>query len=247
MKFNLNFNLKKNIMERNQMNEKNWREKAFIFGMIGVIIYVILPLIAMVFYAGGTRVDPNAPGYTFWANWFSDLGRTKAYSGKDNTVSMIIYIIALSVLGISLIISAIAVPYFFRENSLEKWLSIIGTFFLIINGILLVGVAFLPWDIYFDEHVAFVNMSGNMVLIGGILYIIVAFHNKEFPNRYAYILIVMLAAGVITSVIWNLYGVWPPRTTEELMLFTAGQKINDYISMAGVFYLNYVLWEQIKS
>ena len=229
------------------MSEQNWREKAFIFGMIGTITYVILPLIAMVFYAGGTMINPKAPGYTFWANTFSDLGRTKGYSGKDNTVSMIIFIIALSVLGISLIITAIALPYFFRENSLEKWLSIIGTFFLIIFGILFVGFAFTPWDIYFNEHIAVGQLSAYMVYIGGILYIIVAFHNAEFPNRYAYTWIVILAVRVISLVILNIYGVWPPRTTEELMLFTVGQKITTYIDMACFFYLNYVLWEQIKS
>jgi len=229
------------------MSEKNWREKAFIFGMIGTITYVILGLIAMVFYAGGTMINPKAPGYTFWENWFSDLGRTKGYSGKDNTVSMIIIIIAVSVLGISLIITAIALPYFFRENSLEKWLSIIGTFFLIIHGILIVGNAFTPWDIYPNEHNVIGQLSGNMALIGGILYIIVVFHNAEFPNRYAYTWIVILAVGVISSVIQNRYGVWPPRTMEELMFFTARQKITAYIDMACFFYLNYVLWEQIKS
>ena len=120
---------------------------------------------------------------------------------------MIIFIIALSMLGISTIISVIATPYFFRENSLEKWLSIIDTFFLIINGILVVGIAFTPWDIYPDEHLAFVQLSGNMSLIGGILYIIVVFHNAEFPNRYAYTWIVILGVGTISSVIQNIYGV----------------------------------------
>ena len=30
------------------MNEKNWREKAFILGMIGAITWAVLPLIAMI-------------------------------------------------------------------------------------------------------------------------------------------------------------------------------------------------------
>ena len=229
------------------MNEKNWREKAFIFGMIGPILYIIFTSIAMLFYAGGTMFDPNAPGYTFWANYFSDLGRTKAWSGKDNTVSMILFMIAMTVNCIASIITAIAVPYFFRENSMEKWLSIIGSFLITINGILQVGVAFTPSDIYYDEHLALDQNSGLFSLVGGILYIIVAFHNEEFPNRFAYTFIVIIVAGVITGVIYYLFGVWPPTTTEELMLFTAGQKINTYISLAVVFYLNYVLWEQIKS
>jgi len=164
------------------MNEKNWREKAFIFGMFGSIQYVVLTFIAMFFYTGGNFVDRSAPGYSFWLNFFSNLGMTKSYSGRDNTVSMIIFIIALSVVGISTIITAIAVPYFFRENSLEKWLSIIGTFFLIISGISYVGIVFTPWDIYPNEHTFFNQLLGNMLLIGGILYIIVAFHNAEFPN-----------------------------------------------------------------
>ena len=108
------------------MNEKNWREKAFILGMIGAITWAVLPLIAMIFYAGGTWLNPSAPGYTFWENWFSDLGMTKAYSGRDNTVSMILFIIGLSVAGIASIITAIAYPFFFRENRVEKWLSTIG-------------------------------------------------------------------------------------------------------------------------
>jgi hypothetical protein len=160
---------------------------------------------------------------------------------------MIIYLIALSVLGISLIIIAIAVPFIFKENNLEKWLSLIGSFLTIINGILTVGIAFTPWDIYYDEHMVFVNISGYMALIGGILYTIVLFHNEEFPNRIAYTFIVIIVAGVIISVIWGLYGVWPPRTTEELMLFTAGQKIQTYINLACVFYIYYGLWNQIKS
>jgi magnesium-transporting ATPase (P-type) len=229
------------------MNDKNWREKGFIFGIIAAITYIILPLIAMVFYAGGTMVNPNAPGYTFWENFFSDLGMTKSYSGKDNTVSMIIFIIAWSVWGISIIITALGSPYFFRENSMEKWLSIIGSFFLIITGISIVGVAFTPWDIYYDEHLVFDELTGLFSGIGSILYIFVALHNKDFPNRFTYTWAVMIAAGVITLVINNLFGVWPPTTTEELMLFTVGQKIRTYIFSACVFYLNYVLWEQIKS
>ena len=235
------------------MSERNWREKAFIFGMIGTITYVILPLIAMVFYAGGTFIDPSAPGYTFWENWFSDLGMTKSYSGRDNTVSMIIYIIAYSIFGISLIITAIALPYFFRENSMEKWLSIIGTFFLIIWGISMVGAAFTPWDIYFDEHMTFAIIWGYMSLIGGILYIIVIFHNKDYSNKYALLVIVMLSAGFIFTVFVTNVLNWPQvslreiSTREELMFHTVRQKITSYISISVNFLIYYGAWKQLKS
>ena len=235
------------------MSERNWREWAFLLGMFGMVQLVILTSIAMFFYAGGTRLNPSAPGYSFWANWFSDLGRTKGYSGKDNTVSMIIFIIASSVRGISLIITAIALPYFFRENSMEKWLSIIGTFFLIIWGILMVGAAFTPWDIYFDEHMTFGIIMGYMTLIGGILYIIVIFHNKDYSNKYALLVIVMLSAGFIFTVFVTNVLNWPQvslreiSTREELMFHTVQQKITNYISISVNFLIYYGAWKQLKS
>ncbi|MFX1392563.1 MAG: hypothetical protein ACFFAH_03215 [Promethearchaeota archaeon] len=229
------------------MNKKNWREWALIFSIIGIIQFFLLTLIAMLFYAGGTLINPNAPGYSFWTNWFSDLGRTKAYSGKDNTVSYIIFTITLSVLGISLITFAIAFPYFFKENSLEKWLSIIGSISLVIRGILVVGIALTPWDIYFYEHVTFDRISGWFSLIGWIFIAIVLYHNKEFPDRIAYILIISIVVGTTISVTTNLFGVWPPTNTEELMLFTAGQKIRIYFTNVCGLYIYYGIWKQIKS
>ena len=235
------------------MSERNWREWAFLLGMFGMVQLVILTSIAMFFYAGGTRLNPSAPGYSFWANWFSDLGRTKGYSGKDNTVSMIIFIIASSVRGISLIITAIALPYFFRENSMEKWLSIIGTFFLIIWGISMVGAAFTPWDIYFNEHMGFGQLAGNMIFIGGILYIIVIFHNKDYSNKYALLVIVMLSAGFIFTVFVTNVLNWPQvslreiSTREELMFHTVRQKITNYISISVNFLIYYGAWKQLKS
>ncbi len=231
------------------MKDKNWREWAFIFYMVGIIQYVILTFIAMLFYTGGTLVDPSAPGYSFWANWFSDLGRTKAYSGKDNSVSRVIFIITVSIRGISLIILAIAFPYFFRENRLENILSNIGSFFLVITGILVVGIAFTPWDIYFYAHVFFVGMVGWTGNIALILYLIVVFHNLKYPNKNALPLIVVLVVGFISSIILNLFAVpfTNISTTQELMVYTVNQKINGYTSMVCTFLISYGAWKQIKS
>ncbi len=230
------------------MNDKNWREWAFIFEMIGIIQYVILTFIAMLFYAGGTSVDPSAPGYSFWANFFSDLGRTKAHSGKDNSISFVIFFIILSIRGISLIIFALAFPYFFRENSLEKNLSYLGSFFLVITGILVIGIAFTPWDIYFYAHVFFVWMSGWTGLIALILYIIVVFHNINYPNKNTFPWIIVIVVGVISSMVLNSIAVpfTSISTTEELMVYTVNQKITGYIGMVCSFLVSYGAWKQIK-
>ena len=235
------------------MNEKNWRENVFIFGMIAVILYVILTSIAMLFYAGGTHVDHDAPGYSFWANWFSDLGRTKGFSGKDNTVSMVIFIIAMSVNGISRILFAIAFKFFFTENKVERRLSKVGTVFLIIYGVTFIGTAFTPYDISYTfeaMHYIFANVIATLTaFIGYILYIVAIFHNKKYPNKYAFALIVALAVSFISSIILSLFAVpiEEVTTAEELIWHTGLQKITTYIIMSVGFYIFYGAWKQIKS
>ena len=229
------------------MNEKNWKEWALIFGMFGLVQWFILIHIAMLFYAGGTMVNPNSPGYNYWTNWLSDLGRTKGYSGKDNTISMTIHTITLNIYGFSYIIIGIVVPNILKENRLEKRLSIIGSFFIIIYGISTMGEAFAHWDTYYEAHMAFSEIMGITSLFASIFYTIVFFHNEEFPRRIAYSFIVVLLTGIIGSVILSLYGIWPPTTTEELMVFTVEQKIRTFISLPFIFYIYYSAWKKIKT
>jgi hypothetical protein len=240
-------------MERTQMSEKNWRERVFIFGMIGVVQWLILLHIAMLFYAGGTMVNSRAPGYSYWLNFFSDLGRTKAYSGKDNTISMVIFIIAGSVLGLAFILFAITFKYFFNENNMERKLSLIGTVFLIINGVAIFGTTFTPADILQGPHYNFNVIIALSGLIGWILYIIVIFHNKDYSNKYALLMIVILLAGFIYSIFvaiflnWPQVSFWEISTTEELMFHTVQQKITTFINMSVIFLINYGAWKRIKS
>jgi len=235
------------------MNEKNWREKAFIFTMVAIVLWIILTSVAMLFYAGGTMVNPNAPGYSFWLNFFSDLGRTKAYSGEDNTISMVIFIIAGSVFGLAFILFAIAFKYFFTENKMERILSMIGTVFLIINGVAIIGTAFTPPDLYQGPHYNFNVIMALSGLIGWILYIIVIFHNKDYSNKYALLVIVILLAGFIYTIFvtvflnWPQVSFWEISTTEELRFHTVQQKITSYINLSVIFLINHGAWKQLKS
>ena len=77
---------------------------------------------------------PNAPGYSFWINSLSDLSRVRAWSGKDNTTSLLLIILAQMVLGIYTILFGAAFRYFFIES--EKKFSQAGAIAVIIQGIL---------------------------------------------------------------------------------------------------------------
>ena len=201
------------------MNEKNLREWFFIFAMCGHIIIAILTLIAVSFYAGGTSTNPGAPGYSLWANFIGDLGRTKAYSGKSNTVSSLIYSISQIILSMIFIIIAFVLPYFFTDTKFDKWLSYIGSFFMIIGAILMIVLVFRPSDIYENENMAFSGISFLVALIFLSLYSIASLHTKSFPNKYGFVWIVFLAILFINVVIMILFAVGAAFLTLMLCVF----------------------------
>lgn len=73
-------------------------------GIIGAIQFIIIPIIAMFFYGGGTAWDPAAEGYTFWQNFFSDLGRTFAYNSVENAISSLLFNGSLGLFGVALVL-----------------------------------------------------------------------------------------------------------------------------------------------
>ena len=164
------------------MSEKNWKEWAYILIIFGCIQYVILTTLAMIFYAGGTAVNKNAPGYSFWANFFSDLGMVKAWSGRDNTISYIIYTVSLTIVGVVVIPFNLAFKHVFNESSKEKKLSKGGSLFGILFGIFVIPIAFAPHDIYPMEHFIFVLIAFTALLISIIIYAVVIHSSKSYPH-----------------------------------------------------------------
>ena len=69
--------------------------------MIGVTQYILLCSIAMIFYPGGTELNPTTLGYSFCMNQMSDLGRTQSLSEEPNHISMFLFMIAVIFVNIS--------------------------------------------------------------------------------------------------------------------------------------------------
>ena len=204
------------------MKLENWKEKAFFFGILGCIIYVILIFLAMVFYPGGTPTNPNTTGYTFWENWLSDLGLIESHSGKNNIVSMILFTIALTFWGVSLIPLFLALRTLFTESKLDKILSTIGSILGIIAGIGLIGIAYTPADILGLLHITFVYIAYLSLFILGVIYSIVLFKSKRLPIQYA-----------ITFLIWTILFFL------TLSMGIVGQKIGRFSTIVCFAYVGY--------
>ena len=60
--------------------------------IIALVVFVVMLVLSMSMYSGGTRSDFNASGYTFSENYISDLGRYVSVNGQDNKNVMVIFI-----------------------------------------------------------------------------------------------------------------------------------------------------------
>ena len=102
------------------MDIKMSNKNAYKIELLGFLVSIVFCTLAMIFYAGGTQMDPSAPGYSFWFNTISDSGRLIAHNGKPNLVSFIFLSIAWIVLGITWIPFFIVFPRLFEEGTREK-------------------------------------------------------------------------------------------------------------------------------
>jgi len=227
------------------INQKNCREWSYILVMLIPLFYAILIGTSMFFYAGGSFNDPTSKGYTFWTNFLSDLGRTKALSGRANTVSCILFSVNYLIFGTFIIPFLLALPCLFSENDFQKKLSKIGSFFGIISALTLIGIALTPWDVYPELHGLFGGIQGFTIPVAFTLYSIVIYRNKSYPKQYAFLFIVILIIWIISAII-SVSGV-NMNTLEGLILLVIFQKITTFSTIFCLFVQAYGAWKLERS
>ena len=227
--------------------KEDWKKLSYLFVLIGCIQFVILTIIAMLVYAGGTWVSPYTSGYSFWNNYFSDLGRTKNFLGESNLASFILFTIAACGAGISFIPFFIAYPNLFKEeSSLQKWLSYLGSCIGIFSAISFIGIGLTPYDLYFDAHVIFVRLAFSSALFMAIFYSIVILMNKNYQLPYK-IIFLWFTVMLLLYVLLLFFG--PTNVTAEgSFIQVVGQKIIVYSMIFNLIIQgSYVYKLEIKS
>lgn len=211
-----------------------WRKTAFQLVIGACLVFVLVTLIAMFAYVGGTDENPQNPGYSFFANFFSDLGRTVSYSGKPNQTSMVLFSGALILAGAGLALFFVAFTQFFTHTRWTRVLSIIGSFFGIASAACFIGVAMTPADIARPFHGQFVLWAFGLFPLAVICYIPVILHRDEYPNLYAWSFIAF--AGLL--VLYFAFLFWGPRAAspDGLVIQATGQKIIVYASILAILF-----------
>jgi hypothetical protein len=191
----------------------------------------------MFFYPGGIRDNLSIQGYSFWGNTFSDLGRTIAWNGETNLISMILFTFAFGIQVISVIPFYLKFMSIFQEIQLEKKVSKIGSYFGIISSIAFIGVLCTPADILNGPHWIFVFLGYPSVLIMGICYSVVLILSDKFTKPFAFIYTVLILIFFV-SLLVGLIGISFSRT-----IMVIGQKILTFSLLIAFLFLIYGVWK----
>jgi len=209
------------------LKTKSLRQHIFSATMVGCIQFVLLTFIAMLFYPGGTHDNPAAPGYSFFNNFFSDLGLTVSPSGETSTVSFFLFTLSLTLAGLAIILFFLASPALFK-NTPGRIPSLLGSIVGVLSGLFYIGIAFTPADLHLEWHGNFVLLAFSSFLLVVILYTLAIFLNKDYPNRYAYVYLVF--AVLLAAYLWLLF-----LGPNDIRIQATGQKVIVYAEIICMF------------
>jgi len=207
-----------------------WERDVYRLVVAVCVLFLVLTVVAMLLYPGGTPFNHTGKHYDFFDNFFSDLGQTRTPSGQSNIASLVLFVTALTAVAVVMVLFFIAFVGFFsgRRRRLSRFASLFGC----VTAICFVGVAATPWDLYLEAHNAFVKIAFPAFLVAVLLYTVAILLEHTVPQRFAWVFIayaVILAAYVVLILAGP-----DVMTSTGRIIQVAGQKVIVYASVVTV-------------
>ncbi|MHA1154688.1 MAG: hypothetical protein ACTSQK_01155 [Candidatus Heimdallarchaeota archaeon] len=216
-----------------KISQKNVRVPLFTLTVIGSFLFVILLVIGMAFYQGGTRFNFDEPRFSFTDNYFSELGSVTSFSGESNIISRVFFAVAIVFGGSGLMIFYYNIPFLFRHSnkkihSISKAASIIG----IVSSFACVTIAFVPVDVFTIAHRACVYIFALLVLPTQIILAITILLDTDYPNVFGWFFVAygtILMAYIMLNAIMQFDN---PYYQEVVLII--GQKIIIFLNAVNI-------------
>lgn len=216
------------------MERKGFLDRQRLLGWVvaGSAQFVVLTLVAMLAYPGGTVTDPTTVGYSFFRNFFSDLGRTVNPLGTPNTVSAILFAIALALAGLALALFFAVMPSFLWRSRAARVPGLFGSLCGILSGLSFVGVACTPANLLLPVHKTFVQVAF-LCFFAAVLGVVAAILLAEdYPWRYVTVFVVF--ALLLAGYLWLLFFGPDLDSSQGLIIQATGQKVIAYAAVLSV-------------
>jgi hypothetical membrane protein len=218
------------------------RKNFFLYIAIGCMLFVVLTLVAMLIYPGGSHANLSQTGYSFSRNFFSDLGLRQAHNGQPNPVAGALFFVALTLAGLMLVLFFFRFRCFFLDTRQDQIISLFGSLLGLGAGISFVGVAFTPADIYLEAHVQFVMWAFRLLPLAILCFTLVMFNTRTFPRGYAYTLLGYF--GLLVAYFLLLTQGPGFETPHGLIIQAVGQKIIVYASIVSIMIVSLGAWRK---
>ena len=153
-------------------------------GYIGILLFVILNFISMVVYPGGTIIEPDTKGYSFFYNFLSNLGEWVAKNGEDNVVSAYLFNSSMLILAISyglFYFMFLKIQFRISDNNIIKTLLMVTILLSLISFVL---VAVFPSESpTFNLHIFFVKAAFRLLFVHSLIQVYNLFDSQVFGNK----------------------------------------------------------------
>jgi len=196
-------------------------------------IFIILNIIAILSYPGGTYIDHSTSGYSFTRNFLSDLGRTFSFSEEVNFLSAQLFNMSLILAGMIFTSFYLHVRKVFFVDNLRT-LAFIGSFFGILGGFSLAGVGLTPANLYLDLHIICATWLFRFFFVASLCYSVVIFRHSKFENKYA-IGYLVFTFSILLYIIISELGPDPKVDQFALTVQVVSQKMILVILMAAIY------------
>jgi hypothetical protein len=216
------------------------------FLLYAAVQFVVLSVIAMRLYAGGTMLDWHAKGYTFFGNFLSDLGSTRAHSGAPNMPSAVVFAIALTTVGLAFIGFASTWHAFAFGKSRWRAIGIASQWFGTASGTAFIAVALTPVNKNLDAHNTFVIVAFGMLFLYTLSLAAVWVKNggarSQLIGTIGYLLAAIAYGVAVMMAVHAGVG-----TRRGIGMLVVSQKVFAYASMVYVVYVTLLVRRQLRT
>ncbi len=178
--------------------------------------YIIVCVILMILYQGGSLFAPKTLHYVFDQNYLSDLGRTTFFSGNNNPY-WFVYSITLFLVGIGTFLF-----FYLTSKAVMQNRKMIIWFFALISALGYIGIAISPVDTHFKQHI----ISGQFAYFSFLfatLSLNFLMDRKNYRNIFIWLLLLNLLLIAFLSL--SLFGPHSSEGIWALSLKTIAQKV----------------------
>ena len=155
--------------------------------VFGVMQFLLLTFLAAFFYPGG---------YDYFGYYFSDLGAVIARNGEPNSISAILFSVALTMVALALIPFWLILRSIFTESRVGRILSTLGSISGLTSSPFIIGVALFPIDTQLDTHILATLVFFSLFVSATIFYSIAIMLNQNHSNYFGLVGIVLFAVSL---------------------------------------------------